>query len=114
MSTAAVKIRRLSLNRFCRVCLIFLHHTGTMCLTLPRFVSGSAPLICNCYALCETPESVSDLLFCVSTLRLCYYTAANMSFFQALITGMLQVEVDQRYTAVQVLDHPWVNVSSAF
>lgn len=24
---------------------------------------------------------------------------------------MLQVEVDQRYTAVQVLDHPWVNVS---
>lgn len=27
---------------------------------------------------------------------------------------MLQVEVDQRYTAVQVLDHPWVNVSSPF
>ncbi|KAK9521128.1 hypothetical protein VZT92_020961 [Zoarces viviparus] len=26
-----------------------------------------------------------------------------------LITGMLQVEVDQRYTAVQVLDHSWVN-----
>lgn len=24
---------------------------------------------------------------------------------------MLQVEEDQRYTAVQVLDHPWVNVS---
>ncbi len=29
---------------------------------------------------------------------------------QALITCMLQVEVDQRYTALQVLDHPWVNV----
>ncbi|XP_071780843.1 serine/threonine-protein kinase DCLK1b isoform X3 [Centroberyx gerrardi] len=28
---------------------------------------------------------------------------------KALITGMLQVEVDQRYTALQVLDHPWVN-----
>ncbi|XP_070826994.1 serine/threonine-protein kinase DCLK1-like isoform X2 [Chaetodon trifascialis] len=28
---------------------------------------------------------------------------------KALITGMLQVEVDQRYTAVQVLDHAWVN-----
>ncbi|XP_074536230.1 serine/threonine-protein kinase DCLK1b isoform X2 [Halichoeres trimaculatus] len=28
---------------------------------------------------------------------------------KALITGMLQVEVNQRYTAVQVLDHPWVN-----
>ncbi|XP_042270313.1 serine/threonine-protein kinase DCLK1-like isoform X2 [Thunnus albacares] len=28
---------------------------------------------------------------------------------KALITGMLQIEVDQRYTAVQVLDHPWVN-----
>uniref|UniRef100_A0A8D3A1V3 non-specific serine/threonine protein kinase n=1 Tax=Scophthalmus maximus TaxID=52904 RepID=A0A8D3A1V3_SCOMX len=28
---------------------------------------------------------------------------------KALITGMLQVEVDQRYTAVQMLDHPWVN-----
>uniref|UniRef100_A0A8D0D6Q6 Serine/threonine-protein kinase DCLK2 n=1 Tax=Sander lucioperca TaxID=283035 RepID=A0A8D0D6Q6_SANLU len=28
---------------------------------------------------------------------------------KALITGMLQVEVDQRYTAVQVLDHRWVN-----
>ncbi|XP_076002299.1 serine/threonine-protein kinase DCLK1b isoform X2 [Genypterus blacodes] len=28
---------------------------------------------------------------------------------KVLITGMLQVEVDQRYTAVQVLDHPWVN-----
>lgn len=26
---------------------------------------------------------------------------------------MLQVEVDQRYTAVQVLDNPWVNVSLA-
>ncbi|XP_066555859.1 serine/threonine-protein kinase DCLK1a isoform X1 [Amia ocellicauda] len=26
-----------------------------------------------------------------------------------LITMMLQVEVDQRYTALQVLDHPWVN-----
>ncbi|KAG7471215.1 hypothetical protein MATL_G00122120 [Megalops atlanticus] len=26
-----------------------------------------------------------------------------------LITSMLQVEVDQRYTALQVLDHPWVN-----
>ncbi|XP_068570991.1 serine/threonine-protein kinase DCLK1-like isoform X2 [Cebidichthys violaceus] len=26
-----------------------------------------------------------------------------------LITGMLQVEVDQRFTAVQVLDHSWVN-----
>ncbi|XP_065136861.1 serine/threonine-protein kinase DCLK1b isoform X2 [Paramisgurnus dabryanus] len=26
-----------------------------------------------------------------------------------LITCMLQVEVDQRYTAMQVLDHPWVN-----
>lgn len=32
-------------------------------------------------------------------------------FLQALITCMLQVEVDQRYTALQVLDHPWVNVS---
>ncbi|KAM7399043.1 hypothetical protein PAMP_018337 [Pampus punctatissimus] len=28
---------------------------------------------------------------------------------KALITEMLQVDVDQRYTAVQVLDHPWVN-----
>uniref|UniRef100_A0A8C1SJ16 Serine/threonine-protein kinase DCLK2 n=1 Tax=Cyprinus carpio TaxID=7962 RepID=A0A8C1SJ16_CYPCA len=28
---------------------------------------------------------------------------------KALITCMLQVEVDQRYTALQVLDHPWVN-----
>ncbi|XP_029027955.1 serine/threonine-protein kinase DCLK1-like isoform X3 [Betta splendens] len=28
---------------------------------------------------------------------------------KALITGMLQVEVDRRYTAAQVLDHPWVN-----
>uniref|UniRef100_A0A674C6R5 Serine/threonine-protein kinase DCLK2 n=1 Tax=Salmo trutta TaxID=8032 RepID=A0A674C6R5_SALTR len=26
-----------------------------------------------------------------------------------LITGMLQVKVEQRYTALQVLDHPWVN-----
>ncbi|XP_043976770.1 serine/threonine-protein kinase DCLK1b isoform X4 [Gambusia affinis] len=31
---------------------------------------------------------------------------------KALITGMLQVVVDQRYTAVQVLDHPWVNGDS--
>ncbi|XP_068601279.1 serine/threonine-protein kinase DCLK1b isoform X1 [Brachionichthys hirsutus] len=28
---------------------------------------------------------------------------------KVLITGMLQVEVDERYTAGQVLDHPWVN-----
>ncbi|XP_048089967.1 serine/threonine-protein kinase DCLK1-like isoform X2 [Alosa alosa] len=26
-----------------------------------------------------------------------------------LITSMLQIEVDQRYTALQVLSHPWVN-----
>uniref|UniRef100_A0A087XL27 Serine/threonine-protein kinase DCLK2 n=1 Tax=Poecilia formosa TaxID=48698 RepID=A0A087XL27_POEFO len=31
---------------------------------------------------------------------------------KALITGMLQVVVDQRYTAVQVLDNPWVNGDS--
>ncbi|XP_017271823.1 serine/threonine-protein kinase DCLK1 isoform X2 [Kryptolebias marmoratus] len=28
---------------------------------------------------------------------------------KALISGMLQAVVDQRYTAIQVLDHPWVN-----
>ncbi|KAM9318361.1 serine/threonine-protein kinase DCLK1b isoform 1-T1 [Pholidichthys leucotaenia] len=28
---------------------------------------------------------------------------------KALISGMLQVEVDKRYTAVQVLEHSWVN-----
>uniref|UniRef100_A0A3Q3L3U2 Serine/threonine-protein kinase DCLK2 n=1 Tax=Labrus bergylta TaxID=56723 RepID=A0A3Q3L3U2_9LABR len=28
---------------------------------------------------------------------------------KALITGMLQVDGNRRYTAVQVLDHPWVN-----
>ncbi|XP_029628803.1 serine/threonine-protein kinase DCLK1-like isoform X3 [Salmo trutta] len=28
-----------------------------------------------------------------------------------LITGMLQVKVEQRYTALQVLDHPWVNTT---
>uniref|UniRef100_A0A3B5A9J9 Serine/threonine-protein kinase DCLK2 n=1 Tax=Stegastes partitus TaxID=144197 RepID=A0A3B5A9J9_9TELE len=28
---------------------------------------------------------------------------------KGLITGMLQVEAEQRYTAVKVLDHPWVN-----
>ncbi|XP_036070693.1 serine/threonine-protein kinase DCLK1b isoform X3 [Oryzias melastigma] len=28
---------------------------------------------------------------------------------KALIMGMLQASVDQRYTAAQVLDHPWVN-----
>jgi len=27
---------------------------------------------------------------------------------------MLQVDVDQRYTALQVLDHPWVNVRLFF
>uniref|UniRef100_A0A3B3B8N5 Serine/threonine-protein kinase DCLK2 n=1 Tax=Oryzias melastigma TaxID=30732 RepID=A0A3B3B8N5_ORYME len=31
---------------------------------------------------------------------------------KALIMGMLQASVDQRYTAAQVLDHPWVNVMS--
>lgn len=28
---------------------------------------------------------------------------------KALITAMLQVEAEQRFTAMQVLDHPWVN-----
>lgn len=36
---------------------------------------------------------------------------ANPIFPQALITVMLQVEAEQRFTAMQVLDHPWVNVS---
>uniref|UniRef100_A0A3B3HHF2 Serine/threonine-protein kinase DCLK2 n=1 Tax=Oryzias latipes TaxID=8090 RepID=A0A3B3HHF2_ORYLA len=31
---------------------------------------------------------------------------------KTLITKMLEVSVDQRYTAAQVLDHPWVNVMS--
>lgn len=39
------------------------------------------------------------------TLFLSYFLSV-----QALITCMLQVEVDQRYTALQLLDHPWVNV----
>lgn len=30
---------------------------------------------------------------------------------QELITMMLLVDVDQRFSAVQVLEHPWVNVS---
>lgn len=29
-----------------------------------------------------------------------------------LIRSMLEVEVDQRYTALQVLEHPWVTVST--
>uniref|UniRef100_A0A8C7DAC3 Serine/threonine-protein kinase DCLK2 n=1 Tax=Oncorhynchus kisutch TaxID=8019 RepID=A0A8C7DAC3_ONCKI len=34
----------------------------------------------------------------------------NMSVTaKELITGMLQVKVEQRYTALQVLDHPWIN-----
>lgn len=35
----------------------------------------------------------------------------ELKIFQTLITKMLEVSVDQRYTAAQVLDHPWVNVS---
>ncbi|XP_016887743.1 serine/threonine-protein kinase DCLK1-like isoform X2 [Cynoglossus semilaevis] len=31
---------------------------------------------------------------------------------KCLISEMLQVDVDQRYTAVQVLDHPWINDES--
>lgn len=30
-----------------------------------------------------------------------------------LIRSMLEVEVDQRYSALQVLEHPWVTVSAA-
>lgn len=30
---------------------------------------------------------------------------------QELIRSMLEVEVDQRYSALQVLEHPWVTVS---
>lgn len=33
---------------------------------------------------------------------------------QDLIRSMLEVEVDQRYTALQVLEHPWVTVSTAW
>lgn len=32
---------------------------------------------------------------------------------QDLIRVMLEVEVDQRFTALQVLEHPWVTVSAA-
>lgn len=32
---------------------------------------------------------------------------------QDLIRAMLEVEVDQRFTALQVLEHPWVTVSPA-
>lgn len=31
---------------------------------------------------------------------------------QDLIRSMLEVEVDQRYTALQVLEHPWVTVGA--
>lgn len=33
------------------------------------------------------------------------------SVSQELITMMLQVDVDLRFSALQVLEHPWVNVS---
>lgn len=33
---------------------------------------------------------------------------------QELISLMLQVNVEERYTAAQILNHPWVSVSKIF
>lgn len=46
-----------------------------------------------------TARSVKLISFCVFLLK-------------ELIRSMLEVEVDQRYTALQVLEHPWVTVSA--
>lgn len=48
-----------------------------------------------------------------ASLALCMTESncSNPTSPQALITMMLQVEAENRYAAVQVLDHPWVNVS---
>lgn len=58
---------------------------------------------------------VCDLVY-ASLCRCVHVHGVSRSTFwllslQELITCMLQVEVDQRYTALQVLEHPWVNVS---
>ncbi|NWI77044.1 DCLK1 kinase, partial [Dryoscopus gambensis] len=42
-------------------------------------------------------------------LVMCSLNLTQYSISQELITMMLQVDVDLRFSALQVLEHPWVN-----
>ncbi|TKS80788.1 Serine/threonine-protein kinase DCLK1 [Collichthys lucidus] len=105
--------------------LVYEHHDGSKSLKLGDF--GLATIVNGpLYTVCGTPTYVApeivaetgsgedqEALFEQILQGLLDFPAPywdNVSdTAKALITGMLQVEVDQRYTAVQVLDHPWVN-----
>ncbi|KAF0030030.1 hypothetical protein F2P81_016761 [Scophthalmus maximus] len=105
--------------------LVFEHHDGSKSLKLGDF--GLATVVNGpLYTMCGTPTYVApeivaetgsgkdqEALFEQILRGQLDFPSAywdNVSdTAKALITGMLQVEVDQRYTAVQMLDHPWVN-----
>lgn len=64
-------------------------------------------------------DNVSDMakvktpiLFTGFTARSLKLTSLCVFLLKELIRSMLEVEVDQRYTALQVLEHPWVTVSA--
>ncbi|KAL0973091.1 hypothetical protein UPYG_G00198840 [Umbra pygmaea] len=58
---------------------------------------------------CETQDILLDQIL-VGGLHFPSPSWDNVSVTaKELITRMLQVKVEQRYTALQVLDHPWVN-----
>lgn len=62
----------------------------------------------------ETAKVMNTLiLFTGFTARSLKLMRFCLFLLKELIRSMLEVEVDQRYTALQVLEHPWVTVSAA-
>lgn len=61
----------------------------------------------------ETAKVNTSILFTGFTVGSIKLMSCCVFLLKELIRSMLEVEVDQRYTALQVLEHPWVTVSAA-
>lgn len=61
----------------------------------------------------ETAKVNISILFTGLTVGSIKLMSCCFFLLKELIRSMLEVEVDQRYTALQVLEHPWVTVSAA-
>lgn len=68
-------------------------------------------LLLGSFGSCVLEPAACGLCACGSPPRFCPHCRL-LSFFQELISQMLQVNVEARCTAGQILSHPWVSVST--
>ncbi|KAG9351793.1 hypothetical protein JZ751_023044 [Albula glossodonta] len=120
MDGSAAHISECLINRalYPRPSGVYEHQDGSKSLKLGDF--GLATVVDGpLYTVCGTPTYVAPEIIAETGAFECLCPVSQLLtpglFFlcryglKELITSMLQVEVDQRYNALQVLEHPWVN-----